>query len=133
MIKWMLLWLLFVIYAAIGDTVPGDITITNFKVGGADYVIEGDHAVIFGNHVHITGVTATLIRENDEIRITTPACDFDQLARSGSSNKPVQVVSANLRVDGVGFDLDFNQNRILIRNNVKVRIYDYDNDINGDE
>lgn len=99
------------------------IIINNFKTGGTDYVINGRKAVISGHRVKIWDVEAFFYREGNDIRLTSPECDYDQIKKLGYGDRPVQVMTESMTINGVGFDLDVAQGRIVIRNNVRVRIF----------
>ena len=107
------------------------ITINNFKTGDFDYVIVGAKAVITGNHVHLKGVQARVKQPTGEIYLFTPECEFNQEKRVGYSDKPVHIRNESMTIDGEGFELNIGKNKVVVRKDVKVRIYNYRDDLLG--
>jgi len=114
-----------------GSTYKDVIVIDNFKTGGLNYVISGDKAIINGSHVHLTGVQARLKQSNGEIYLFTPICDFDQSKNIGYSDRTVHIRNESMTIDGIGFDLDINRSHVTVRKDVRVKIYNYRDDLLG--
>ncbi len=115
-----------------GNTLQEDVVINNFTFGGLDYIINGKKAVLHGERVNIEEIRAKFYRHGRDIFLNSAECNFDQIKRAGSGEKHVRVTSKNLTIDGVGFDLLLNQNRIIVRNDVKVRILNYQRHVPAD-
>ena len=122
---------LFMSVIVTGSTYKDVIVIDHFKTGGLNYVISGEKAIINGNHVHLTGVQARLKQSNGEIYLFTPICDFDQAKKVSYSDRPVHIRNESMTIDGTGFDLDINRSHVTVRKDVKVRIYNYRDDLLG--
>ncbi len=105
---------------------PSDITIQNFKAGGEGYSVRGELAIINGNMVRINQLNAVVDGDDGQIEFYSSACDFDQINRLAVSSESVKVKGQNLDIAGVGFDLNLATQRIIIRSQVKVRIYHRD-------
>ena len=108
------------------------IIIDNFKTGGPDYVIAGKKARVNGNRVLIDHIKARLYQNNGEIYLFSPECDFDQNQKTGYSNQPVHIRNKNMTIDGVGFELDIEQSRVVVKKDVRVKIYNYRDDLLGE-
>ena len=108
------------------------LTINNFKLGGIDYLIVGDKAIVTGDRALIKKMQGVFHRNNSEMRLFSPECDFDQVAKTGQSSSRIHLRSKSLTIDGVGFDLDFAAHRVFIRDEVKVRIFTKDKQLLGE-
>ena len=116
---------------SIASTYNETITINNFKTGDFDYVIIGEKAVIAGNQVHLNGVQARMKQSTGEVYLFTPECEFNQERRIGYGDKSVHIRNESMTIDGEGFELDINKNKVIVRKDVKVRIYNYRDDLLG--
>ena len=126
-----LLSIVFLSSVSIGGTYKENIIINNFKTGGVDYVITGEKAIINGNHVHLNGVQARLKQSNGEIYLFTSECDFDQANKLGYSDHPVHIRNETMTIDGKGFQLDVSNSHVIVRKDVRVKIYNYRDDLLG--
>ena len=106
-------------------------TVNKFKTGGDTYVIMGEKATLNGNKVLIDNIRVRLFLEKGEIYLFSPQCDFDQVKKMGYSEKSVHIRNENMTIDGLGFTLDIEQGSVLVRKNVKVKIYNFRNDLLG--
>ena len=114
-------YLLIILFSqlSVASTYKETITINNFKTGDFDYVIVGEKAVITGSHVHLNGVQARLKQSTGEIYLFTPECEFDQEKRIGYSDKSVHIRNESMTIDGDGFELNINKNKVIVRKKCK--------------
>jgi lipopolysaccharide export system protein LptC len=109
--------------AQVGNLVPHQrLTIRDFKASGEQYTLAGEKADVVGRRAVITNMTARFLGGDVPVTLTTNRFDFDQVARQGKSNAPIQVIGENIQIDGVGLDLDFETQKMHIRKQVRVRI-----------
>lgn len=117
--------------AAANDDFQQRLTISNFTLGGADYTVAGEKAIVMGSRALIQQIQAVFQRDNKEVRLFSPECDLDQISRTGQSRDRIHVRTRSLTIDGVGYDVSFPDQRIFIRNDVKVRIFASDKNLLG--
>lgn len=97
-------------------------TITDFRLAGADYAISGSKATIRGNRAIVTQMHATFYDDDNTITVETPHGTFDRNSHIGRSHAPVRIRGRNITIDGVGFDLDMRQHTVRVRDRVKVTV-----------
>jgi hypothetical protein len=108
-----------------------NLTIEDFKLGGINYSIVGSSARVTEDYTYIEKLQARFYREGGDLLLFTPECTFDQAKKSGHSDKQIHLRSRSFTIDGVGFDLNFERRRIIVKSNVKVRIFDYSKNLLG--
>ena len=97
----------------------------NNEDGSPHWRLAGAEAVLDGPVVEMKKVELTLfLDDGQQALITSPRSTFDRDARTVSSDAPVRVVSDSLRLDGVGYDIPADRQRIYVRSNVHMVIRD---------
>ena len=108
-----------------------NITIENFKTGGANFVISGKKAVIAGNRVYIEKLQARISQGATETYLFSPKCDYDQINKLGKSDQRVHIRNNNMTIDGIGYEFGITSSTVTVKSDVKVKIYNYGGDLLG--
>ena len=96
----------------------------DYKVdGNLAWLINGDHADASGRWVIVRGLNAELHTTDGLFLVISPHCRFDRLRQTGTSDQAVQVRGRTMTIDGNGFDLNLDKQRLSIRSNVVCRFY----------
>ena len=112
------------------DAFPGgkysvtDFRVRDYKVDGTlAWLVNGDHADASGRWVIVRGLNAELHTTDGLFLVISPHCRFDRLRQTGTSDQAVQVRGRTMTIDGNGFDLNLDKQRLSIRSNVVCRFY----------
>ena len=118
--------------AGLGPVSFGDGFVTKGRNpnGSLAWIFKGRQAAIRGNVIYIQddsatdelpGVELTLFSpDGAKYVLTSPKCEFNSLAKSGSSDQPVKIVGKNIEITGVGYDFWPDQRRFFIRSKVEM-------------
>ncbi|NOY82693.1 MAG: LPS export ABC transporter periplasmic protein LptC [Kiritimatiellaeota bacterium] len=112
---------------SVADT---ELVITRFKTRGADdrgavsWELQGAEARMAGGKARIRDVTVVFSpREPDRrTRMTSPYCVLDRETRTISSRAPLRVENAGFILDGIGYDILTAQQKLFIRNKVRMQV-----------
>lgn len=104
--------------------------ITKFKTRGADdkgainWELEGAEATVFGGKTRIRHVKVTFspTEREKQTQMTSPHCAFDRKTRIVSSDAPLHVQSAGFVLDGIGYDILTDHQKLFIRKKVRMNI-----------
>ena len=113
------------------STYDGIFTVKDFKTGGDNYVIVGKKATINSNRVTIDRIRARIFQEKGDLYLFSPKCNFNQDQKMGYSDETVHIRNKNMTIDGIGFELDLGHGKIFVRKDVRVKIYNYREDLLG--
>ena len=118
------------LWAGAADAFPGGTySVTNFRVreyrgdGTLAWLINGDQAEASGRWVIVQGLNVELHTTDGLFLVISPLCRFDRLRQTGTSDENVQVRGRTMTIDGTGFDLHLDKQRLSIRSNVVCRFY----------
>jgi hypothetical protein len=118
------------LWGGAADAFPsGKYSVTDFRVrdykidGTLAWLINGDQADASGRGVIVQGLSAELHTTDGLFLVISPFCRFDRLRQTGTSDEHVQVRGRTMTIDGTGFDLNLDKQRISIRSNVVCRFY----------
>lgn len=101
------------------------LTIKGFKYHDAKLFLTGREALVSGRRIQIRDARAEMTDDaGEKTVISTPSCEFDKVSRRGSGDQAIHLRRRNMTIDGLGFDVDFNRHRIIIRRQVVVRLFD---------
>ncbi len=107
-----------------------ELVITRFKTRGADergavnWELEGAEARMAGGKVRIRNVTVVFLPRDPgrRTRMTSLYCVLDRETRTVSSEAPLHVENAGFVLDGVGYDILTEQQKLFIRNKVRMHV-----------
>ncbi len=118
------------LWAGATDAFPGgNYSVTNFRVrdyrgdGTLAWLVNGDQADAGGRWVIVQGLKAELHTAGGLFLVISSLCRFDRLRQTGTSDDDVQVRGRTMTIDGTGFDLNLDKQRLSIRSNVVCRFY----------
>ena len=103
----------------------GGMTVSDFKYKGDGYLLEGKKATTIGDRIHIHDAKATVVKDDDVLIIESPMVVFNRATQRGSGDNDVKITtkSERLEMTGKGFDADFRRQRVRIRRNAKMTLY----------
>ena len=91
--------------------------------GKGSWELHGAKAEVRGPRVQLEGVDLLFhLEDGEKVRLTSPACSFNQATQMGESDEPIHVQSQTFVLDGVGYDVLANTHRIRIRSKVRMVI-----------
>lgn len=108
-----------------------EIVMRDFKVpelddqGNKKSLLVGKEARLKGRDpARITGLTIYIYgRDGEEsVKVTSPACTYDQKTRKARSREPVRIQGRSFVVEGVGFEYLPSVERMRIHSNAKVTL-----------
>jgi len=118
------------LWAGATDAFPGgkysvtDFRVLDYKIDGTlAWLVNGDQADASGRWVIVQGLNAELHTADGLFLVISPLCRFDRLRQTGTSDENVQVRGRTMTIDGTGFDLNLDKQRLSIRSNVVCRFY----------
>lgn len=111
-------------------TAETELVITKFKTRGTDdkgaikWELEGAEATVRGGKAQIRHVKVTFspTEREKQTQMTSPHCAFDRETRIVSSDAPLHVQSAGFVLDGIGYDILTDRQKLFIRNKVRMII-----------
>ena len=107
-----------------------ELVITEFKTRGTDdkgaisWEIEGAKATIIGGkaRIRLVKVVFSPTDRGKQTWMTSPYCAFDRETRIVSSDAPLHVRNAGFVLDGLGYDILTDRQKLFIRKKVRMRI-----------
>ncbi len=88
--------------------------------GKLNFVVNGDQGTILGKEANITGVFVQIFHKESPLNLTTASCKYFLDKKRCTGNEFVQIKGDGIDITGKGFDIDNNDKKIFIRNDVKV-------------
>ncbi len=88
--------------------------------GKLNFVVNGDQGTITGKEANITGVFVQIFHKESPLNLTTSSCKYFLDKKRCTGNEFVQIKGDGINITGKGFDIDNNEKKIFIRNEVKV-------------
>lgn len=103
-------------------------TLTDFSVpeydaeGNLASELLGDYADILPNgNARVRNLRIDSYRDNEvDMSITSPECEYIESEKAASSDADVRIARDNMVVTGSGFSWNAEENRLIIKSNVKV-------------
>jgi len=91
--------------------------------GGVAWTLNGGKATVKGVLVEMEKVRLTfLFRDGEAVLITSPRCSFNQTTEAGQSDAPIHVEGKTIRLDGVGYDIWTEKQKLRVRSQVRMVI-----------
>jgi hypothetical protein len=91
--------------------------------GSIAWTLHGGQAVVTGARAALTEVQGLLMVEGEEYHLTSPGCVYEKEQQTLRSTEPVQVRGPRLLLDGVGYDVDLATRRIVVRKDVRLKLF----------
>lgn len=111
------------------DSAGDGMVMSGFRTRSAEsddssgWELSGDEAVIRGEIASLSGFELTIrIPGRETLLVTSPQCDFDRTRKIGTSSESLDVRSTSMRLQGIGYDLLLDQQKLKLRSGVKMRI-----------
>ena len=100
----------------------------NDETGGKSWQMHGAHAEMSGTIVKIEELDVLFFMADGSVtRVQSPNCKFNKTTRIGASPSPIHVDGDNMKLDGIGYDLLADQQKLIVRSNVTMWIRQTDN------
>jgi hypothetical protein len=100
----------------------------NEENGDKSWQLHGEHAQMNGSIVKIDGLDVYFYMANGSAtRVQSPNCKFNKTTRIGASPAPIHVEGDNMKLDGIGYDLLADQQKLIVRSKVQMWIRQTDN------
>ncbi len=104
------------------------------KTGEKDWVLRAKQGVSSGNSFLLKKVHIVVYRtkkEGGNTELRTSECIYDRSRKIGRGDKPVNIRTGNMVINGEGFDMDGKRKVIVIRSKVRVKIFNNDRNLLG--
>jgi hypothetical protein len=90
------------------------------KNGKLSSLIKGHNAIILDREAILENVTVDIYNKDSLLILKTPHCKYKRTEKICTSKSPVKITGKGVKITGIGFDIDNNSKRIIIRNNVTI-------------
>lgn len=116
--------------ATVAQSISNTIEFDDFVMRGRDeqgresWELHGEHATMQGTIVQIEGLDLQLFTANGSsvTRVLSPHCTFNKTTRTGQSPAHLRVVNDNMTLEGMGYDLLADQQKLKVRSEVTMWI-----------
>jgi len=91
--------------------------------GTVAWTLHGRQAVVTGGRAVLTDVEGQMMVDSEEYQLTSPGCVYEKEQQTLRSQEPIQVRGPRLMLDGVGYDVDLAARRIVVRQQVRLKLF----------
>jgi len=121
--------LVLTVVACLAADIGNDLLLLDFKMRGVKengephWQLVGTRALVKGVIAELEGVTLVFnLQSGDKLKISSSECFFNRATKMGQSQKELRAESSTMRLDGEGYEISAEQQKLVVHSKVRMLI-----------